>query len=338
LILTLTPNPSLDLLFTADTLVWDDANRIAMPRQRPGGQGVNLIRALRVLDPRSRALAVIPLGGKVGREMRSLLEAEGSPVSVVPIAGETRLFVGVRERDSGRSLLLNPRGSELRSEEADALLHTLDLATRSASSTPAGPRAAGASSTHAELHGWVLCCGSTPPGLEADFYARAGALARERRFRFVADCDGDALTAAVPYCDLLVPNAHEATRLTGIEVTDPPSALRAATRLREIGTPTVAVTLGEAGAVGVADGGAWWSRPVLPADAAAEVAGGSAVGAGDAFLAAMVLEADRGAGLDRALERAVAAGTAVLLGRGADLIRRRDVDRILPCILTEPIS
>ena len=48
-IVTLTPNPSIDLLFQTTRLVWDDANRVESPRRRAGGQGVNVVRALREL-------------------------------------------------------------------------------------------------------------------------------------------------------------------------------------------------------------------------------------------------------------------------------------------------
>jgi 1-phosphofructokinase family hexose kinase len=321
-ILTLTPNPSLDLLFGADRLVWDDANRLPTPRRRPGGQGVNLVRAVRALDPAAPTLAITPLGGSVGREMRDLLEAEGTPLRAVEVAGETRLFVGVRERETGRSLLLNPRGPRLAPAEGEALLEAVRVAMGDVASAAAG--------------GWLVCCGSIPPGLPAAFYARAGVLARERGFRFVADCDCEALAAAAPLCDLLAPNAHEAGRLTGMDVTDPASALSAAAALHRAGAAVVAVTLGEAGAVGVSAEGSWWSRPEPPAELLGELEG-SAVGAGDAFLAALLLELDGAAGVERALPRAVATGTATILSRGADLVLRPDVDRLIPHIVTERI-
>jgi fructose-1-phosphate kinase PfkB-like protein len=65
LVLTLTPNPSLDLLFSAERLVWDDANRLSDPRRRAGGQGMNVTRAALALGARSEAIAL--LGGRTGR-------------------------------------------------------------------------------------------------------------------------------------------------------------------------------------------------------------------------------------------------------------------------------
>ena len=108
-ILTITANPSLDLLFASDGLVWDDANRVPNPRVRPGGQGINLARAARVLG--ADALAVAPLGGAFGAVVRDALSGEGF-LRAVEIAGETRVFVEARDPDAG-SLPLNPRGPTL---------------------------------------------------------------------------------------------------------------------------------------------------------------------------------------------------------------------------------
>ncbi len=292
-IATLTPNPSLDLLFEAEVLVWDDANRVEMPRRRAGGQGVNVVRAVRALG--GEAVAIVPLGGAVGRELRELMEAEGTPVRVVPIAGDTRVFCGVRETGTGRSLLVNPRGPTLSGEEAGALL--AETARALDELRPA----------------WLACCGSVAPGLAPDLYARAGALAHARGIKFVPDGDGPALRhAAQAGCELLVPNEHEAARLLGrdrLEATDAPAAAAALRRF----APLACVTLGAAGAV-CADGRAMW-RAVPPPRPA-----GSAVGAGDVFLAAFLLALEAGAEAAEALRRSVAAGTAVLGSRGQDLV------------------
>lgn len=316
MIVTLTPNPSLDLLFTADRLVWDDANRIPMPRRRPGGQGINLVRAVRTLAPEAATRAVAPLGGPVGRELREMLEAEGTPLTAVPIAGESRVFVGVRESDTGRSMLLNPRGPEITDDEARALLRATGDAL--APTTPGDDPVAG------DGPAWLVACGSLLPGLPGDFYARAGRLARRHGARFVPDCDGRALAEAVGEADLLVPNALEAGRLVGREVSSPEYAIEAARALRGRGPDRVVVTLGADGAVAADGDGAWRARPMPPDPAAALLARSSAVGAGDAFLAALLLALDGGAATPDALADAVAAGTAVLLSEGAELVRRED--------------
>ena len=317
MIVTLTPNPSLDLLFTAERLVWDDANRIPMPRRRPGGQGINLVRAVRILAPDAATRAVAPLGGPVGRELREMLDAEGTPLTAVPIAGESRVFVGVRESATGRSMLLNPRGPGITDDEAESLLGAVEAALEPTAAPGHDPAAA---------HGpaWLVACGSLLPGLPVEFYARAGRLARRHGARFVPDCDGQPLAAAVSEAHLLVPNALEAGRLMGRQLDSPEAAIDAARALRERGPDAVVVTLGADGAVAVDGSGAWRARPRPPKPAAELLARSSAVGAGDAFLAALLLALDGGAATPDALAEAVGAGTAVLLSEGAELLRRED--------------
>jgi len=298
MLLTLTPNPSIDLLFEADRLVWDDANRIAMPRRRAGGQGINVVRAARALG--GGGVAIAPLGGSAGDELRAMLAAEGTPLIAVPIRGETRVFVGVRERATGRSLLLNPRGPELSAAEGEALLAAVRRALVE------------------HRPSWFAACGSIPPGLPSDLYREAGRLAREHGARFVPDCDGEPLRLAVAGADLLVPNAHEAARLLGRPVRGVDDALAAAPALLDTGAALAVITLGADGAVAADAAGVW--HAVAP-----PVADGSAVGAGDAFLAALLLAREAGAATPDALREAVAAGTAALLGRGTALVEPGDV-------------
>lgn len=326
MLLTLTPNPSLDLLFTAERLVWDDANRVPMPRRRPGGQGVNVVRAARALDAGAAALAILPLGGSVGNELERMLRDEGTPLVRVPAPGETRVFVGVRERSAARALLLNPGGpgAEPGLEEAllAAVVAELDRADH------AGPR-------------WLACCGSLLPGLFPDVYRRLGDAARVRGWSFVPDCDGAALREAAPVADLLVPNVHEAERLLGRRIRGVEEAAGAARALLGLGPSVAVITMGADGAVAATARGCCRARLELESPGCeglrSELMEGSAVGAGDSFLAALLLALHPAESPDRALAAAVAAGTAALLSRGSDLVRPADVQRVRPHVRVEPL-
>jgi 6-phosphofructokinase 2 len=320
LVLTLTPNPSLDLLFSADRLVWDDANRLPDPRRRAGGQGMNVTRAVLALGARSEAVAL--LGGRTGSELAAMLRAEGTPLRVARAAAETRTFVAVREAGTGRSLLLNARGPTRSTGEAEALAAVVEHAL-------------------AELQPeWMACCGSLPDGFPPDFYVRMMSLARTHGCRVVVDCDGEPLRlAAEAGCDLLVPNQHEAARLTGLATDDIAGATAAARELCLRGTPLVAVTLGAAGAL-LADPQQVRHARALSAGSGASAGvgfesggvgfdSGSAVGAGDAFLAGLLAALHHTSDLREALRHAVAAGSAVLLSTGTTLIAADDVHRLL---------
>jgi len=66
--------------------------------------------------------------------------------------------------------------------------------------------------------------------------------------------------------------------------------------------------------------------------AAPPIRDGSAVGAGDAFLAGLLAAMEEGAEPPEALRAAVAAGTATLLSDGQDLLRRSDYEALLRTI------
>ena len=321
MILTVTPNPSLDLLFEAERLVRDDANRVPMPRRRPGGQGINVVRAARALEPTIAALAVAPMGGPAGRELREVLEAEQTPLRSLDIDGDTRVFVAVRERQPGTSLLLNPSGPTAAPDLPARILGVVREEV-----------------TRRGRDGWLVCCGSLLPGLPPGFYRQLCQLGREHGWKTAVDCDGEPLAHALDAADLVVPNAHEAERLVGRPVRTVEEAVDAALRLRRAGPAVVAVTLGADGAV-LADGsGVWTGRPALLETLASELEAGSPVGAGDAFLAALLLAMEAGAGSESVLRAGVAAGTAVLYSHGQDLVRAADVDRLRSHVVVEPVD
>jgi 1-phosphofructokinase len=248
-------------------------------------------------------------------ELAALLRSEGTPLRAARATAETRTFVAVREAGTGRSLLLNARGPTRSTGAAKALAGVVEQAL-------------------AELRPeWLACCGSLPAGFPPDFYVRMMMLARAHGCRVVVDCDGEPLRlAAEAGCDLLVPNQHEAARLTGLATDDIAGATAAARELCLRGTPLVAVTLGVAGAL-LAD-----PREVRHASAPRTGSGamsghrhrsGSAVGAGDAFLAGLLAALRHTSDLRQVLRRAVAAGSAVLLSTGSTLMAADDVHRLL---------
>jgi 1-phosphofructokinase family hexose kinase len=301
-ILTITPNPSIDLLYEAETLVWDDANRVEMPRRRAGGQGINLTRAARVLGAKSDAVAFF--GGHTGNELRALLDQDAINYFVVPIKGETRLFVAVRETSTGRSMLVNPRGPILNATDGDALLAEVEKIC--VQSKPA----------------WVVCCGSLPRGLPEDFYCNIGKIAHANNGTFIADCDGAPLEHAVRFgCDLITPNQFEAERLVGQPVIELSDAVQAARELLGAASQ-VLIKLGERGAVLANANGCWHAD-------GRDISAGSAVGAGDAFLAAFLAADLAGEPPQNALRSAVAAGGAVLLSEGSELMTRADYEDVL---------
>ena len=71
MIVTLTPNPSIDRAVVIEALRRGEVHRATGSRIDPGGKGVNVSRALAAQD--ADTLAVLPVGGPEGHLLEELL-------------------------------------------------------------------------------------------------------------------------------------------------------------------------------------------------------------------------------------------------------------------------
>ncbi|MBN1934986.1 MAG: ribokinase [Anaerolineae bacterium] len=123
---------------------------------------------------------------------------------------------------------------------------------------------------------------------------------------------------------IIVANEPEASALTGIEVTDLPSAETAARTLRELGARTAIITLGEAGSV-VAVGVQVSHIPAFRVEAVDTTA------AGDTYCGCLVVALAEGKSLPEAVRFASAAGALCVqrLGAQPSIPWRGEIDAFL---------
>jgi 1-phosphofructokinase len=304
MIVTVTPNPSLDRTLEVDELRRGEIVRAYADRSDPGGKGVNVSRALVANGYASRA--VLPLGGSDGDLLASLLKGLGIEVAALPIADEIRSNVTVVEPD-GTVTKLNAPGPRLSDDEVEALVEHAVAAADGA--------------------GWVVASGSLPPGTPADLHARLVEAVRRVGAKVAVDTSGVALERVLPAGpELLKPNEEELKQVTGVTPETLGDVVLAANELRVKGVATVLVSLGPSGAVLVDDG--------EPLHAESDVVvPRSTVGAGDALLAGFLAAGGTGA---EALTEGVVWGAAacalpgtVVPGPGdlrRDLVRTAPVD------------
>ena len=170
---------------------------------------------------------------------------------------------------------------------------------------------------------WIVASGSLPRGVPADFYAQAAAIASRRGQKFVLDTSGSALRAAIGHgIELLKLSLSELEFLIRRELHDAQSQEKeVALLIRSGAARMIAVSLGRDGAIlGTSEG---VSR--LPAVKVKEC---SAVGAGDSFLAGLVLGLARGVSDTEALALGIAAGAASVATYGTAQVRRADVETL----------
>jgi 6-phosphofructokinase 2 len=194
-----------------------------------------------------------------------------------------------------------PEGPRLRPGECQAALDTLESAEGD----------------------WLVASGSLPRGAPEDLYARVADIAARRGQRFVLDTSGAPLKAALGHgLALMKPSRGEFESLLGRKLETPAEQEAAALAMvREGAAGLIAVTLGHEGAL-LAEPGGVLRLPAL------EVPVVSAVGAGDSFLAAMVLALARGDRPREAFAWGVAAGTAAVMRPGTAHPRREDVEAL----------
>jgi 1-phosphofructokinase len=295
MIVTLTPNPSVDRTVEIDALERGEVLRATGARVDPGGKGINVSRALAGHGLLTQA--VLPVGGAVGAQLVALLGPAGITVLPVAISGEVRANVSVVEPD-GTVTKINEPGPVLTAHEVAALVEVTTKAAAEAS--------------------WVVAAGSLPPGTSADLFAVLGAALRDLGVPFVVDSSGEPLALALAIGpDLVKPNREELTEVSGLPVRTVGEAVTAARSLQARGAKAVLASLGADGAVLVEGDQAWYGEAAVSAPV-------SSVGAGDATLAGFLSAGGHG---PAALREALAWGAAAVQLPGSRMPGPHDLDR-----------
>ena len=275
MIVTVTPNPSIDRTIQIDRLDRGRMIRARAATSEAAGKGLNVSLALATEGVDTSA--VLPLAADSATAYLRLL-ADAVPITAVPIKGAARVNVSLVEPD-GTVTKVNEPGPQLGPDDVEAIL--------AAASAVAGS-------------GWVVGCGSLPPGAPVDFYARLIALGSEDR-RIAVDTSGEALGAAVcARAALVKPNTAELAELVGRPLATIGDVIAAARELIERGAHAVLVSLGPDGALLVD------ARTASHAEASIDDVVNT-VGAGDALLAGFLAAGGGSDALGNAIAWSVAA-------------------------------
>ncbi|MBN9605881.1 MAG: 1-phosphofructokinase family hexose kinase [Actinomycetales bacterium] len=300
-IVTATPNPALDLATATERIMPDHKMRCRGGRVDPGGGGVNVSRVLHRWG--ASTLAVHTLGGVTGEAYARALAQEAVPARAVPIRGDTRQNVTVRETATGEHYRFVLEGPALSADEWEAFV----------------------AATLAELRpgDWLVASGSLPPGVPDTGYAELLAAARDLGARCAVDAAGPVLAAAVARgVDLAKPSRRELCELVGLPDSSDDDRLADAAqeliRRRPVGV--LVVSLGARGAM-LVDRTGVRRAPAIP------VTADSPVGAGDSLLAGVVLRLAQGRGADEALRAGLAAAAATVASAGTRLGTREEIER-----------
>ncbi|MBT2393059.1 1-phosphofructokinase [Streptomyces sp. ISL-1] len=294
MILTVTPNPSLDRTYEVPALDRGEVLRATAERMDPGGKGVNVSRAVAAAG--HRTVAVMPLGGAPGALVAELLTGQRIEVAPVLVVGATRSNIALAEPD-GTLTKINAPGPELSAAEAESLLSAV--------------------TAHSASAAWIACCGSLPRGLAPQWYAELVTRAHAAGARVALDTSGPSLLAALrSRPDVVKPNADELAQAVGRPLATLGDAVKAAEEVRGLGAGAVLASLGADGQLLVSSAGAFYGH-------ASVTAVRSNVGAGDASLAGFLAAGGEG---PKALSAAVAHGAAAVQLPGSVMPKPTDLD------------
>jgi 6-phosphofructokinase 2 len=299
---TLTLNPSADISVEVNRWRPGEKLRARVVRWDPGGGGLNVARVMRALG--LDCLAIHTAGGPEGDKLDHALDRGGLHHRAIAIQDATRISIMIADRKTSERYTLTFPGPNLTDAECATCLAAVE--------------ASGAT------RGTLVASGSLPPGAPVDFYAQAARLVAAGGGSFILDTSGAALKPALGEPIFLAKLNHgELVDLAGAplesrdEIVDFARAVIRRQRLANI-----AITMGSEGALLVTANGVHYSpSPRINAR--------SPVGAGDSFLAALVVGMFNGEPLDQALRIAVCAGAAAASGEGTSLVQPKAAGDIL---------
>jgi 6-phosphofructokinase 2 len=252
-------------------------------------------------------------GGLTGQALEGMVELLGLAAVRVPMTGLTRVSHVVLEESTGQEYRFTPEGPEVDEAEWRHCLEVLAVVEAP----------------------YVVASGSLAPGMPVDFYARVAQLVKERGGRMVVDSSGPPLREALAEgVHLIKPSRGELEKLLGRTAASVVEAEALALEVVASGrAEIVALTLGAEGAVlATRDGTIRLSSP--------KVETRSAVGAGDAFLGAMMYAMASGQTLPQAFALGVAAGAAppTAAASGTALATRAQIEGLLPEVTVQLVG
>lgn len=281
MILTVTPNPALDLTWHVDRLTPGETHRADAGAARAGGKGLNVARVAHAHG--ASVLAISTAGGRTGIELAAELASSGVPHRLVPVAGATRRSIALVDRELGDTTVVNERGINPTDAEWATLVGEIVDALPGAQV--------------------LAISGSLPPGAPETLLPLLIGTAQDAGVPVIVDTSGPAmLLAADARAPVLKPNAAELVEATGIA--DPVEGARS---LIARGVELVLLSLGADGMLAVTASDVRHARLETPL-------AGNPTGAGDAAVAACaVLYADGVRDPETILRRATAWSAAAVL-------------------------
>lgn len=288
MIITVTMNPAIDKTVEIPKFIYNGLNRIQRVEYDAGGKGINVSKTICELGGESIATGFI--AGNGGRTILNVLHGRGIRCDFVEVEGETRTNTKVIEPD-GTLTELNEPGPQITETDMQRLKEKL--------------------LGFASPENVFVFAGSIPAGVPKNIYGELITLVKKQGAKVLLDADGEAFREAVEAGpDYIKPNQVELAEYCGLgEDAGCASLIEAAGKLQNKGVGNIVISMGKQGAMFLLDG----YKAKCPG---LKVKAHSAVGAGDAMVAALSYAQDKGLSKEETVRlcMAVSAGAVTTIG------------------------
>lgn len=247
-----------------------------------GGKGINVAKVLKVLG--EEPLCTGFLGKENGKIITDGLEELKIANHFIEVDGKVRTNTKIIENDQLTER--NEKGPDVSEKNVRQLLDCL-------------------SQFHDDI---IVISGSAPKNLKTDFYGKIIDLLKQNNNKVILDCDGEMFARALAYRpDVIKPNEDEICRYLGIEY----NRKRIIEECAKMDIPMICISLGAEGSIFIDGDDVYEVRPQ-------KVEYASAVGAGDAMVAAMAYGMAHSLDLLEMIQLASACASASVETRGTE--------------------
>lgn len=281
MILTVTPNPTIDRVYFVDEFQMGEVHRPAKISCTAGGKGLNVSRVTHLMGIKTLAMGFI--GGFNGEFIKSEVTKQGIASNFTQIQGETRICINISDK-SGQSGEILEHGPFVTEDEKASFIRDYEENVKSAD---------------------IICvAGSLPKGLDSSFYTELISIAKKHGKKIIADASGKTLDDVIKAKPFMVkPNRYELSLLLGREIASIEDVKEALLFLKESGVELPLATLGKDGAMAYTSGEFYkFTSP--------EVEVINTVGSGDSSVAGIAVGLSREMSIIDSVKLGMAAGTA----------------------------
>ncbi|RGB78114.1 hexose kinase [Anaerococcus nagyae] len=188
MILTITANPSVDISYELENFKIDDVNRTNQVIKDAGGKGIHVGYVLSELGEDVVHSGFV--GGALGEYIKNTIKNKGQESRFIDIGEDTRNCIAVLHEGNQTEIL--EKGPKITTTEENDFIEKLDEITKGCD--------------------YINVSGSLPNGLNASFYERIIAYAKEKNKFISVDTSGKTLESIINAGvkpDLIKPNESE---------------------------------------------------------------------------------------------------------------------------------